>query len=102
MIEPTESEDLAELDRFCDAMIAIRKEIAAASTDDTNNVLKNAPHTLAMLTTDTWVYSYTREQAAYPLEYIHENKFWPSVRRVDDAYGDRNLVCSCAPIEAYM
>jgi glycine dehydrogenase len=102
MIEPTESEDLAELDRFCDAMIAIRKEIAAASAEDTNNVLKNAPHTLAMLTTDTWVYPYTREQAAYPLEYIHENKFWPSVRRVDDAYGDRNLVCSCAPIEAYM
>jgi glycine dehydrogenase len=102
MIEPTESEDLAELDRFCDAMIAIRKEIDAASADDTNNVLKNAPHTLAMLTADTWVYPYTREQAAYPLEYIHENKFWPSVRRVDDAYGDRNLVCSCAPIEAYM
>ncbi|MEK8180390.1 aminomethyl-transferring glycine dehydrogenase [Flavobacterium buctense] len=102
MIEPTESEDLAELDRFCDAMIAIRKEIDAASSDDTNNVLKNAPHTLAMLTTDNWVYPYTREQAAYPLEYIHENKFWPSVRRVDDAYGDRNLVCSCAPIEAYM
>ena len=102
MIEPTESEDLAELDRFCDAMIAIRKEIEAASADDHNNVLKNAPHTLAMLTADTWSYPYTREQAAYPLEYIHENKFWPSVRRVDDAYGDRNLVCSCAPIEAYM
>ncbi|MFN3969275.1 aminomethyl-transferring glycine dehydrogenase [Flavobacterium sp.] len=102
MIEPTESEDLAELDRFCDAMIAIRKEIDAASADDANNVLKNSPHTLAMLTADTWVYPYTREQAAYPLDYIHENKFWPSVRRVDDAYGDRNLVCSCAPIEAYM
>jgi glycine dehydrogenase len=102
MVEPTESEDLAELDRFCDALIAIRKEIAAASADDSNNVLKNAPHTLAMLTDDTWVYPYTREQAAYPLDYIHENKFWPSVRRVDDAYGDRNLVCSCAPIEAYM
>ncbi|MBP8157590.1 MAG: aminomethyl-transferring glycine dehydrogenase, partial [Flavobacterium sp.] len=102
MIEPTESEDLAELDRFCDAMISIRKEIDAASSDDANNVLKNAPHTLTMLTADTWVYPYTREQAAYPLEYIHENKFWPSVRRVDDAYGDRNLVCSCAPIEAYM
>jgi glycine dehydrogenase len=102
MIEPTESEDLAELDRFCDAMIAIRKEIEAASADDHNNVLKNAPHTLAMLTADTWSYPYTREQAAYPLDYIHENKFWPSVRRVDDAYGDRNLVCSCAPIEAYM
>jgi glycine dehydrogenase len=102
MIEPTESEDLAELDRFCDAMISIRKEIDKANADDANNVLKNAPHTLAMLTADTWVYPYTREQAAYPLDYIHDNKFWPSVRRVDDAYGDRNLVCSCAPIEAYM
>jgi len=102
MVEPTESEDLAELDRFCDALISIRKEIASASADDATNVLKNAPHTLAMLTDDTWVYPYTREQAAYPLAYIHENKFWPSVRRVDDAYGDRNLVCSCAPIEAYM
>ena len=102
MVEPTESEDLAELDRFCDAMISIRKEITAASAEDSNNVLKNSPHTLAMLTTDNWVFPYTREQAAYPLDYIHENKFWPSVRRVDDAYGDRNLVCSCAPIEAYM
>ncbi|MCF6130338.1 aminomethyl-transferring glycine dehydrogenase [Flavobacterium sp. AS60] len=102
MVEPTESEDLAELDRFCDAMISIRKEIEAASADDANNVLKNSPHTLAMLTADTWTYPYTREQAAYPLDYIHDNKFWPSVRRVDDAYGDRNLVCSCAPIEAYM
>ena len=102
MIEPTESEDLAELDRFCDALISIRKEIEAATADDKNNVLKNAPHTLAMLTTDNWAFPYTREKAAYPLEYIAENKFWPSVRRVDDAYGDRNLVCSCAPIEAYM
>jgi glycine dehydrogenase len=102
MIEPTESEDLAELDRFCDALIAIRKEIEAATADDKNNVLKNAPHTLAMLTTDTWDFPYTREKAAYPLDYIAENKFWPSVRRVDDAYGDRNLVCSCAPIEAYI
>ncbi|MDI9258028.1 aminomethyl-transferring glycine dehydrogenase [Flavobacterium sedimenticola] len=102
MVEPTESEDLAELDRFCDALISIRKEIDAASADDANNVLKNAPHTLAMLTTDTWTFPYTREQAAYPLDYLTDNKFWPSVRRVDDAYGDRNLVCSCAPIEAYM
>lgn len=102
MIEPTESEDLAELDRFCDALISIRKEIEAATADDKNNVLKNAPHTLAMLTTDNWDFPYTREKAAYPLEYIADNKFWPSVRRVDDAYGDRNLVCSCAPIEAYM
>ena len=83
-------------------MISIRKEIEAATKEETNNVLHNAPHTLNMLTADTWVFPYTREQAAYPLEYIAENKFWPSVRRVDDAYGDRNLVCSCAPIEAYM
>lgn len=102
MVEPTESEDLAELDRFCEALIAIRKEIAAASKEDENNVLRNAPHTLAMLTADNWSFPYTREQAAYPLDYIAENKFWPSVRRVDEAYGDRNLICSCAPIEAYM
>jgi len=102
MIEPTESEDLAELDRFCDAMIAIRKEIEASSKEDTNNILKNAPHTLAMVTANDWVFPYTREQAAFALDYIAENKFWPSVRRVDEAYGDRNLVCSCAPIEAYM
>ena len=102
MIEPTESEDVAELDRFCDAMIAIRKEIEASSKEDADNILKNAPHTLAMLTTDGWDFPYTREQAAYPLDYIAENKFWPTVRRIDEAYGDRNLVCSCAPIEAYM
>ncbi|MCW4470684.1 aminomethyl-transferring glycine dehydrogenase [Flavobacterium sp. MFBS3-15] len=102
MIEPTESENLEELDRFCDAMIAIRKEVEEASADDKNNVLKNAPHTLAMLTTDNWTLPYTREKAAFPLEYLQENKFWPGVRRVDDAYGDRNLICSCAPIEAYM
>jgi glycine dehydrogenase len=102
MIEPTESEDVAELDRFCDAMIAIRKEIEVANTEDYNTVLHNAPHTQAMLTADVWNFPYTREQAAFPLEYIADNKFWPSVRRVDDAYGDRNLVCSCAPIEAYM
>jgi glycine dehydrogenase len=102
MIEPTESEDVAELDRFCDAMIAIRKEIEVANADDRNTVLHNAPHTQAMLTADVWNFPYTREQAAFPLDYIADNKFWPSVRRVDDAYGDRNLVCSCAPIEAYM
>jgi glycine dehydrogenase len=102
MIEPTESEDLAELDRFCDAMIAIRKEINVSTKDDTQNILKNAPHTLAMVTSDEWVFPYTREVAAFPLEYIADNKFWPTVRRVDEAYGDRNLVCSCAPIEAYM
>ncbi|WP_306353646.1 aminomethyl-transferring glycine dehydrogenase [Flavobacterium sp. '19STA2R22 D10 B1'] len=102
MIEPTESENVEELDRFCEAMISIRKEIKNASEDDKNNVLKNAPHTLAMLTANEWDFPYSRENAAYPLEYIAENKFWPSVRRVDDAYGDRNLICSCAPIEVYM
>ncbi len=102
MIEPTESESKAELDRFCDALISIRQEIAEASTDKPNNVMKNAPHTLAMLTADSWEFPYSREQAAYPLSYIAENKFWPSVRRVDDAYGDRNLICTCAPIEEYM
>ncbi len=102
MIEPTESEDLAELDRFCDAMISIRKEIETTTMEDKNNVLKNAPHTLTMVTADDWIYPYTREQAAFPLDYISDNKFWPTVRRVDEAYGDRNLNCSCAPIEAYM
>ena len=102
MIEPTESENLEELDRFCDAMIAIRKEIEASSLEDHDTVLKNAPHTLAMVTTDVWNFPYSRETAAFPLDYIAENKFWPTVRRTDDAYGDRNLVCSCAPIEVYM
>ncbi|WMI66122.1 aminomethyl-transferring glycine dehydrogenase [Aestuariibaculum sp. YM273] len=101
MIEPTESESKAEIDRFCDALISIRKEIENTSKDDTNNVLKNAPHTLEMITANTWDLPYTREAAAYPLEYVKNNKFWPTVRRVDDAFGDRNLVCSCAPIEAY-
>ncbi|TYP73445.1 aminomethyl-transferring glycine dehydrogenase [Aquimarina intermedia] len=102
MIEPTESEGKAELDRFCDALISIRKEISEATKDNTNNMLKNAPHTLAMVTADTWDFPYSRTEAAYPLSYIAENKFWPSVRRVDDAYGDRNLICTCEPIEAYM
>ncbi len=102
MIEPTESESKAEMDRFCDAMISIRKEIDAVSKDDDNNPLKNAPHTMEMLTNDEWLLPYSREKAAYPLDYVRDNKFWPSVRRVDDAYGDRNLICTCAPIEAYM
>ncbi len=102
MIEPTESESKEEIDRFCDAMISIRKEIDSVSKEDDNNVLKNAPHTLDMITGDEWYYPYSRETAAFPLEYIRENKFWPGVRRVDDAYGDRNLICSCAPIEAYI
>lgn len=102
MIEPTESESKAEMDRFCDAMISIRKEIDALTKEDENNPLKNAPHTLDMLTNDEWLLPYSREKAAYPLEYVKENKFWPSVRRVNDAYGDRNLICTCAPIEEYM
>ena len=101
MIEPTESESLAELDRFCDAMISIRNEIDMAAENPENNVLKNSPHTMAMVTSDEWNYPYSRQKAAFPLPYVSENKFWPSVRRVDDAYGDRNLICSCAPIEAY-
>ena len=102
MIEPTESESLSELDRFCDAMISIREEIKNATKEDANNPLKNAPHTQEMLTSDEWALPYTRKQAAFPLEYIADNKFWPTVRRVDDAFGDRNLICSCNPIEDYM
>ncbi len=101
MIEPTESESKEELDRFCDALLSIRKEIDKASKDEPNNVLKNAPHTLKMLTADSWDFPYSREEAAYPLAYVSENKFWPAVRRVDDAYGDRNLICTCTPLEAY-
>jgi glycine dehydrogenase len=102
MIEPTESESKAEMDRFCDAMISIKKEIDSLLKEDDNNVLKNAPHTLDMITANEWYFPYSREKAAFPLDYVRNNKFWPSVRRVDDAYGDRNLICSCAPIEDYM
>jgi len=102
MIEPTESESKAEIDRFCDAMISIKKEIDSVSKEDDNNVLKNAPHTLDMITANDWHFPYSREKAAFPLDYVRDSKFWPSVRRVDDAYGDRNLVCSCVPIEAYV
>ena len=102
MIEPTESESIAELDRFCDAMISIREEIKNATKEDDNNPLKNAPHTQEMLTADAWEFPYTRKQAAFPLAYIADNKFWPTVRRVDDAFGDRNLICSCNPIEDYI
>ncbi|MDG1508852.1 MAG: aminomethyl-transferring glycine dehydrogenase [Flavobacteriaceae bacterium] len=102
MIEPTESENIAELDRFCDAMIAIRKEVAFAVKDEPNNVLKNAPHTMAMITADEWDFPYSRQLAAFPLEFVYDNKFWPTVRRVDEAFGDRNLICSCNPIEDYM
>ena len=102
MIEPTESENIVELDRFCDAMIAIRKEVAFAVKDEPNNVLKNAPHTMAMITADQWEFPYSRQLAAFPLEFVHDNKFWPTVRRVDEAFGDRNLICSCNPIEDYI
>ncbi|QRR02582.1 aminomethyl-transferring glycine dehydrogenase [Dyadobacter sandarakinus] len=104
MIEPTESESKAELDRFCDAMIAIRneiREIEEGTADRTDNVLKNAPHTSRVLLSENWNRSYTREKAAFPLQYLRFNKFWPSVSRVDSAYGDRNLICSCIPVEAY-
>ncbi|MDR6301956.1 aminomethyl-transferring glycine dehydrogenase [Mesonia maritima] len=101
MIEPTESESKAELDRFCDALNSIKEEIDAIE-DQENNLLKNAPHTMEMLTMDEWNFPYTRKQAAFPLPYVSENKFWPSVKRVDDAYGDRNLMCTCDPIEEYM
>ncbi len=101
MVEPTESESLAELDRFCEAMLGIREEIDEAHADDPNNVLKNAPHTLHMVTSDSWKFPYSRQKAAFPLPYVSDNKFWPSIRRTDEAFGDRNLICTCAPIEAY-
>ncbi len=101
MIEPTESENKKELDKFCDALIQIKHEIDNYIEGE-DSVLKNAPHTQTMLTADTWNFSYTRQEAAFPLSYISENKFWTPVRRVDDAYGDRHLVCSCNPIEDYM
>ena len=104
MIEPTESESKAELDRFCDAMIAIRQEIEEIMTgkvDATDNVLKNAPHTATALITSEWTHPYTREQAAYPAPWTREHKFWVPVGRIDNAYGDRNLVCACLPMAAY-
>ena len=104
MVEPTESESKDELDRFCDALIAIRKEIQAVldgAADAKDNVLKNAPHTAEAVTSDAWAHPYSREQAAYPLPFVRANKFWPAVSRVDNPYGDRNLICACPPIEAY-
>ncbi len=105
MVEPTESESKRELDRFCSALISIKdeiKEIEEGISDKLDNVLKNAPHTLQSVITDNWQHSYSREKAAYPTEWTREYKFWPSVRRVNNAYGDRNLVCSCNPIESYL
>jgi glycine dehydrogenase len=104
MIEPTESESKAELDRFCDAMIAIREEIAAIAAgklDRADNPLKHAPHTAREVMADVWTHAYTRAQAAYPLPWVAASKYWPPVKRVDNVYGDRNLVCTCAPLEAY-
>ena len=104
MVEPTESESKDELDRFCDALIAIREEIQAVmdgTADPKDNVLKNAPHTAAAVTADAWSHPYSREQAAYPLPFVRANKFWPAVARVDNPYGDRNLICACPPVEAY-
>lgn len=104
MIEPTESESKEELDRFCDAMIGIRNEIRAieeGSADSTGNLLKHAPHTMRVVMAEEWDRPYTREEAVFPVPQLRFNKFWPAVSRVDDAYGDRNLVCSCLPIEAY-
>ncbi|MFW5973437.1 MAG: aminomethyl-transferring glycine dehydrogenase, partial [Bacteroidota bacterium] len=104
MIEPTESESKDELDRFCDALLSIRAEIEAVATgmaDPQDNVLKNAPHTAEMVTSDSWTHPYGREEAAFPAAWTREHKFWPSVRRVDDAYGDRNLICACPPMEEF-
>jgi glycine dehydrogenase len=105
MIEPTESEPKEELDRFCETLIQIRqeiREIEEGKADKENNVLKNAPHTAAVVTADEWSRPYSRSKAAYPLPFVREHKFWPSVSRIDNAYGDRNLVCTCLPLEEYM
>jgi glycine dehydrogenase len=103
MVEPTESESKQELDRFCDALIAIREEIRDVETgqaDRRNNLLKNAPHTTLALT-EEWDRPYSRQQAVFPNQWTRENKFWPAVGRIDQAYGDRHLVCTCLPMDAY-
>jgi glycine dehydrogenase len=105
MIEPTESEDKAELDRFCDALLSIReeiREIEEGRADRKDNPLKHAPHTQFVVTADDWNHSYSRKEAAFPLDYVSVNKFWPSVARVNNTFGDRNLICTCEPIESYM
>lgn len=105
MIEPTESEDKAELDRFCDALISIREEITAIEegrADKKDNALKNAPHTQFVVTADEWKHAYSRQEAAFPLHYVTLNKFWPSVARVNNTHGDRHLICTCEPVESYM
>jgi glycine dehydrogenase len=105
MIEPTESEDKAELDRFCDALLSIREEITRieeGQMDKKDNPLKQAPHTQITVTADEWKHAYSRKEAAFPLHYVELNKFWPSVGRVNNTYGDRNLICTCEPTESYM
>jgi len=105
MVEPTESESKVELDRFIEAMVGIRHEIAAierGEMDRENNVLKHAPHTVAHVTSESWDRPYTRTQAAYPTAWTRAQKFWPTVGRIESAFGDRNLVCSCPPIEEYI
>lgn len=104
MVEPTESESKEELDRFCSVMIAIKMEIdeiISGKADKEDNVIKNAPHTAKSVISDDWKHSYSREKAVYPLKWVKDAKFWPSVARVDNAHGDRNLICACPPIEAY-
>jgi glycine dehydrogenase len=104
MVEPTESEDQAEIDRFCDALIQIRREIEDVVTgkvDRKDNVLKNAPHTSEAVTATAWTHAYTREEAAFPLPFVRARKYWPPVGRIDNPHGDRNLFCSCPPVETF-
>jgi glycine dehydrogenase len=104
MVEPTESESKVELDRFCAAMIAIRCEIdgvISGKADKADNVLKHAPHTASAVVSDDWRHSYSREQAAFPLQWVRDNKFWPSVARIDNVRGDKHLICTCPPIATY-
>jgi glycine dehydrogenase len=104
MVEPTESEPKVELDRFIDAMIAVRGEIRAVEegkVDRDDNPLKNAPHTAAMVLAEDWAHDYTRERAAFPVAALKQQKYWPPVGRVDNAYGDRNIMCSCVPMSVY-
>jgi glycine dehydrogenase len=102
MVEPTESEDKAEIDRFCDALVQIRREIedvVSGRADRTDNLLKNAPHTAESIAAADWTHPYSREEAAFPLPFVRANKYWPPVGRIDNPYGDRNLFCSCPPVE---
>ena len=104
MVEPTESEPVSELDRLVEALVEIRKEIteiAEGKADKANNVIMNAPHTAMMIASDEWKFPYTRKKAAFPMPWSDSDKYWPAVTRIDDAFGDRNLVCACEPIESY-